>query len=242
LISADDLPEYQGVLNRTANQPPEAIRPDDRRKLLSLPFRVVTARHRLGVISDALKAKIVEARRFIATQLPPALQGAIEFFDRESYNSASSLLDNILFGKIAYGQAQANAKVNRMVAEVLGELGFRDDVMLSGLDFHVGVAGARLSVAQRQKLALARAIVKRPDFIILHESLNALDSSAQQKVLENVRQEFAGRGLIWALHRPGFAKFFDQIWVMRSGQIIERGTFAELDRPESAFTELLAGG
>jgi ABC-type multidrug transport system fused ATPase/permease subunit len=241
-ISADDLPEYQAVLNRTANQPPQAFRADDRRRLLSLPFRLVTARHRLGIISDALKAKIVEARRLVAEQLPPALQGAIEFFDRDSYNSASTLLDNILFGKIAYGQAQANAKVNRMVAGVLGELGFRDDVMVSGLDFHVGVAGARLSVAQRQKLALARAVVKRPDFLVLHESLNALDSSAQQKVLENVRREFAGRGLLWGLHRPVFAKLFDEIWVLRSGQIVERGTFEELSRPDTAFSELLAGG
>ncbi len=241
-ISADDLPEYQAVLARTAQQQPSAYRADDRERLLSLPFKIVPARHRLGVISAEIEGKVLAARRILRTQLPEALKGAIEFWDRERYNGSATLLDNILFGKIAFGQAQAAAKVNRLVAELLGELGFKDDVMLSGLDFHVGVAGARLSLPQRQRLGLARAVIKRPDILVLADALNALDSSAQARVLENLRREFKGRALVWGLNRPGFAAQFDHVWVVRGGQIVERGAFAELKRPGSALSELLEKG
>jgi ABC-type multidrug transport system fused ATPase/permease subunit len=238
-ISADDLPEYQAILARTANQQPGQYRAEDRERLLSLPFRLISARHRLGVVNEAIKGKVLAARRLFAAELPPALNGAIELFDSARYNGAATLLDNILFGKIAYGQAQAQNKVNRLVSDVLGELGFRDDVMTAGLDFHVGVAGARLSAAQRQKLALARALLKRPDALVLFEALSALDGASQSKVLASLKREMQGRGLVWGLQRPSLAKHFDEVWVMRGGRIVEHGAFDELNRPGTALAELV---
>ncbi len=238
-IGADDLPEYQAILARTANQQPSQYREEDRERLLSLPFRVISARHRLGVMTEAIKSKVLAARRLFAAELPSELNGAIELFDGAKYNGAATLMDNILFGKIAFGQAQAQSKVNRMVGDVLGELGFRDDVMMAGLEFHVGVGGARLSAAQRQKLALARALLKRPDVLVLYEALSALDGASQVKVLENMRSEMQGRGLIWGLQRPSLTKYFDEIFVMRGGRIVEHGQYADLDRPGTALAELL---
>lgn len=238
-VAAEDLPEYQAILGRTANLAPKEYRAEDRRMLLSLLFRVVAARHRLGVITDAIKAQVVEARKFFAAELPDDLKGAVAFFDADTYNKASTLLDNVLFGKVAYGQAQAQPKLARFVRATLDELALSDDVMLFGLDFQVGVAGARLSASQRQKLGIARAVLKRPDILILAEAGNALDGGSMAKIIGKLLQEFQGRAIVWGLSRARFAQQFDHVIVMRAGRIVEQGTFAQLDRPDSALKELL---
>jgi putative ABC transport system ATP-binding protein len=239
-IAADELPEYQAILARTANLPPPEFRAEDRRRLLALLFKVIPARHRLGVVTAEIKNHVLAARKLFRTELPEELKGAVEFFDADAYNKASTLLDNVLFGKVAFGQAQAQIKLARFVRMTLDELSLSDDVMLFGLDFSVGVAGARLSAAQRQKLGIARAMLKRPDILILAEAGNALDGASQSKVVQNVVKEFKGRGIVWGLSRARFASHFDHVLVMRAGRVVEQGTFEQLNRPDTALKELLS--
>ena len=238
-ISSDDLPEFQAVLARINREGIAAIRPDERTMLLSLPFKISPARHRLGVIDDGLRDRILKARRAFASGLPDEFTGAVEFFDAEGYNSASSLLDNILFGKLAYGQARGAERVRVIIGEVIDALDLRPAVMEVGLNFHVGNGGGRLSGAQRQKLGIARAILKRPDILILNEATASLDGSAQAAILDGLISEFEGRGLIWAVHRPSMARRFDRVIVMRSGQVVENDTAAALDREGTALHEMI---
>ena len=179
------------------------------------------------------------AREIFANELPAALSGTVEFFDVDSYNRAANLLDNILFGKVAYGQARAQERVGELIGDVVAELGLRDTVAEVGLEFDVGIAGARLSGSQRQRLALARAILKRPDVLIMFEATASLDSISQARIMENVLAEFTGRSLIWGVHRPAMAEQFDQVLVMRQGRVIEHGAFAELNREGTFFHELM---
>lgn len=238
-ISSEDLPEFQAVLGRINRDGMAALRGDDRTMLLSLPFKISPARHRLGVIDDGLRARILEARKTFALSLPDEYQGAVEFFDADNFNSASSLLDNILFGKLVYGQARAAERVREVVGEVIDALDLRSAVMEVGLGFHAGVGGARLSGGQRQKLGIARAILKRPDILILNEATSNLDGATQARILDGLIAEFAGRGLIWAVHRPSMARRFDRIIVMRSGRVVEIDTPDALDREGTALHDLI---
>ena len=109
-----------------------------------------------------------------------------------------------------------------------------------GLDYHVGTAGSRLSQAQRQRAAITRALLKRPDLLILNEATSALDAPAQVKVMAGLREEMAGRGLIWVLHRASLARQFDRVLVMSGGKLQEQGRFEELDRKDSLTALLMA--
>lgn len=238
-IGSDELADYQALVARTARQDPDQMRQEDRQRLISLPFKLIPARHRLGLITDEIKAKVLAARDLFREQLPGDLQGAVEFFDSHAYNGASTLQDNILFGKVAYGQAQAAQKLNLIIGEVLDEQSLRGSVMRVGLDFPVGVAGSRLSAAQKQKLALARCLIKRPELLLVNEGITSLDGAAQRRVLSAVLKEFEGRGVIWALHRTAYAEQFDKILVMRSGKVVEQGTYEELNKDGTLFLELL---
>jgi ABC-type multidrug transport system fused ATPase/permease subunit len=113
-------------------------------------------------------------------------------------------------------------------------------VIEAGLQAETGVSGARLSLAQRQKLALARAILKRPEVLITYDPVGPLDPSEQTVVLDGLLEAFAGRTIIWALSRGDWAQRFDHVLVMRRGQVVEQGDYAELNKDGSVLHELVA--
>ena len=239
-ISADDLPEFVAILGRIGAGGPAALAKADRTKLLSLPFKLIPARHRLDVIDEAMQVRLLEARRVFRADLPVEARPEIEFFDAERYNAAASVQDNILFGKIAYGEADAPVRVPSVLAEVVDALSLRQTVIDVGLDYNVGTGGSRLSFAERQKAGIARAVLKRPDLLILNEATSALDGQAQSRVTKGLRDEFAGQGIIWVLHRASLARNFDRVLVLSNGKLQEQGTPLELEGNGSLMSLLIA--
>ncbi len=224
-IRSDDLPEFQAMLNRVERLGIAGVTEEDRTMLLSLPFRVVEPRHRLDVIDATMQERILEARRIFAAELPDALKGAVEFFDSAKWNTAATIQDNILFGKIAYGQAQGGDRVAALIGEVIEELELRRAVLEVGLDYQVGIGGSRLTTAQRQKLGIARAVLKRPDMLVLGDALSVFDGTTQSRLLDALRREFKGRGLLVTLDSAEAAKGFETVIEMREGRIVRQQTF-----------------
>ena len=239
-ISANDLPEFAAILGRAEKGRAAVLPAPDRTKLLSLPFKLIAARHRLDVLDENMQQRLLEARRVFRADLPAEDRIQIEFFDAERYNAAASLQDNILFGKIAYGEADAPVRVPAALAEVLDALALRQTVIDVGLDYNVGPGGSRLSLAQRQVVGIARAMLKRPDLLILNEATSALDGQAQVSVAKGIKAEFEGRGVIWVLHRASLARNFDYALVMSDGKLQEQGAPAELAERKDSLLTLLA--
>jgi len=125
-------------------------------------------------------------------------------------------------------------------AEVVDALSLRQTVIEVGLDYNVGTGGSRLSSAERQKAALARAVLKRPDLLILNEATSALDGQAQSRVTKGLKEEFTGRGILWVLHRASLARNFDRVLVLSNGKLQEQGTLSELDGNGSLMSLLIA--
>ncbi|HEX6141847.1 MAG TPA: ABC transporter ATP-binding protein [Geminicoccaceae bacterium] len=227
-ISADELPEFRALVGQADPQRLSTLSPDRQERLISLTFKLIPARHRLGLVEEDLQAKLLEARHRFREMLPEGLQAAIAFFDPDRYNAAASLQDNVLFGKVAYGQAQAAERISDLLSEVLDELDLHDRVIEVGLQAQTGVGGSRLSLGQRQKLALARALLKRPEVLILYDAIGPLDPHEQSEIREMLLAEFENRTLIWALTRSEEAEPFDRVLVMRGGRIVEQGRYNEL--------------
>jgi putative ABC transport system ATP-binding protein len=239
-ISSADLPEFRAILGRIGRGGAEALSAADRTKLLSLPFKLIPARHRLDVIDEALQARLLEARQRFRVELPESAQREIAFFDADAYNAAASVQDNILFGKIAFGEGEAPTRIPVVLGEVVDALSLRQTIIDVGLDYNVGPGGSRLAAAQRQKAAIARALLKRPDLLILNEATAALEGAAQAAVNGGLREECAGRGVIAVLHRASLARHFDRILVMSNGKLHEQGGFNDLDHKGSLMSLLAA--
>jgi len=237
-IEADDLPEFNKLLQQSRQHGLDNLPPDDRRRLISLPFRLVVARHRLGLITKPIQESILEARHKIH-QLSNTEDLGIEFFDEASYNPRISIQDNILFGKLAYGQAHAQQKINTLIADVVDDLDMRNDIIEAGLRYEVGVAGGRLSAIQRQKLGLARALLKAPDMLVINGALSSLDPASERRLIDNVRTAMAKKGILWILGRVQLSEQFDIVMVMERGKLLDKGTFAEMQRDNEHFQHLL---
>ncbi len=238
-ISANDLPEFNQLLNDIRQQGLENLPQANQRRLMSLPLKLIVARHRLGLITEPIQQKILEARRRIH-ELAQSEALGIEFFDENSYNPRISVQDNILFGKLAYGQAHAQAKVSALIADVVESLGLRDEIIRAGLAYEVGVGGGRLSSIQRQKLGLARALLKAPDLLVINEALSGFDSASERRLIDNVRRQMESRGILWVLGRIQLAEAFDSVLVMERGKLVDQGSFGDMQRDSEHFKQLLA--
>ena len=123
--------------------------------------------------------------------------------------------------------------------ELLDEIGLRQLVVTIGLDYQVGVGGARLPIADRQKIALVRALLKRPELLVVDNAVAALDPSSQERVLAGILEERKGCGLIWVVQRPDVAERFSVVLVMERGKLTEKGAFAELKSNGGPLHKLL---
>ncbi len=237
-VSSDDLPEFQAMLRRVENTGLDGAGETDVAMLMALPFKLVLARHHLDLIDDAMQERLLEARRVFAQGLPEDLKPAVQFFDRDAYNAASSIQDNILFGKMASEKAQSGARVGKEIAEVIEELGLQRTVIETGLSYEVGIGGSRLSPAQRQKLALARCLMKRPDVVIVNEALSSLDKDSRDAIFTRVKEGISERSLIWIDSQDGTEKDdrFQQVFAAESGRIIPLGEAASAERLDVAET------
>ena len=112
------------------------------------------------------------------------------------------------------------------------------------MDFHdkfetiVGERGITLSGGQKQRLSIARALIIKPNILILDDALSAVDASTEREVLQNVFSESAGRTMIIISHRVSTVKDCDEIIILDEGKIIERGSHDSLVKKAGYYSKL----
>lgn len=220
-ISAEALPEYTAALRRAEATGLDHLEDADRSLLMALPFQLIPARHRLGLFEPGDIARLLAARRMFAADLPADLRGAIAFFEREHYNVAASVQDNILFGKLVYGRPQSQRAVGALLDEVVDTVGLKAAIIELGLAHEVGICGVRLPAVQRQKLGLARALLKRPDILILDQAMASLEPAAQAALMRQLLDAEGGPTLICVLASGDDRSQFDRVIAMEGGRIAE---------------------
>jgi len=110
------------------------------------------------------------------------------------------------------------------------------------LQFQVGSKGDRLSGGQRQKLAIARAFLKKPKILIMDEATSALDNQSQGRIQNLLDTHWKGKStLIAVIHRLDIIKGYDKIGVMKTGKIEEMGSYNELMAKKGLLYELATG-
>lgn len=107
-----------------------------------------------------------------------------------------------------------------------------------GFNTLVGSLGDQMSGGQRQRLALARALVRDPSILILDEATSAVDSQSERLIYNALERSRRGLTTIMIAHRMSTVKNADMIYVLHSGEIVENGTHAELMAKEGRYYEL----
>jgi ATP-binding cassette subfamily B protein len=103
----------------------------------------------------------------------------------------------------------------------------------------IGAEGLGLSQGQRQRILIARAVYKNPDYLFFDEATNALDANNERRIMENLKGFLEGKTVVVVAHRLSTVVNADQIIVLDKGQIIEQGTHSELASQRGAYFQLV---
>lgn len=137
------------------------------------------------------------------------------------------LFDGSVRDNIAYGTEGAT---DDEIIEAAKKANIHEYVstLPSGYDTHVGERGVKLSGGQRQRIAIARVFLKNPKLLILDEATSALDNATEMQIQASLEELSRGRTVIVVAHRLSTVKNADEIVVLDSEGIVERGTHDEL--------------
>ena len=152
------------------------------------------------------------------------------------------LQENFLFdGSVASNISFARRHATRAEVEAVSRIAHADEFIRGfpeGYDTIVGERGIKLSGGQRQRVAIARAILADPRILILDEATSSLDSESESFIQDGLRALRRGRTTFVIAHRLSTIQSADQILVLEHGQIVERGTHAELLAAAGRYREL----
>ena len=152
------------------------------------------------------------------------------------------LQENFLFdGTVAENIRFARPDATRAEIEEVAKIAHADEFVRAfpeGYDTIVGERGIKLSGGQRQRIAIARAILADPRILILDEATSSLDSESEALIQEGLRRLREGRTSFVIAHRLSTIRSADQILVLEHGEIVERGTHAELMARRGRYREL----
>jgi len=151
--------------------------------------------------------------------------------------------DGVIFSEsIARNIAVDDGEVNVMRLERAARIAnIHDYVMGLPLKYNtiIGRDGIGLSQGQKQRILIARAVYKNPDFIFLDEATNALDAKNEKTIVENLDEFYQGRTVVVVAHRLSTVKNADQIIVIDGGKIVETGNHASLIKKRGAYFNLV---
>ena len=171
------------------------------------------------------------------------LRKAVGYVQQETFLFSNTVRKNILFGVDEENLLPTRVPEFAMkmsTEKAAAVAGLADDIrgFKNGYEQLVGERGITLSGGQKQRTAIARAVMRNPRILILDDSLSAVDTLTEEKILRGLRDIRSGRTTLIVSHRVSTIKDADLICYLKDGEIVERGTHEKLLEIDGEYAEL----
>jgi ABC-type bacteriocin/lantibiotic exporter with double-glycine peptidase domain len=243
-LQPEELDDFKSLVKRLEKYRLHQLSKTDRKKLLELSLRFVPGIHKVVGLPMMLEHLILEGRALFKEKISEDHPDSIAFLQMSEYIYSQTILNNIFFGKAKTTSTHAQEKINQCIVQLLveDEENLLETIVEIGMQFQVGSKGDKLSGGQRQKLAIARAFLKKPRMLIMDEATSALDNKSQARIQNLLENRWKGKSsLLAVVHRLDIVKNFDAIAVLKAGKIVEMGTYNDLIEKKGALYELEFG-
>ena len=152
---------------------------------------------------------------------------------QESFIFSDTIANNIAL-------STDNIDIPRMLhAAQIANIGNFISSLPLGYNTRIGMEGNGISAGQRQRILIARAVYKSPEFMFFDEATNSLDATNERVIMENLRQSYKGKTVIISAHRLSTIKDADQIIVLHHGEVMEQGTHSQLLEAHGYYFKLV---
>jgi ABC-type multidrug transport system fused ATPase/permease subunit len=228
-LTRKEAESLRQTVNKKGKRRLSTLTESHRRSLIRLALHYIPAVHDLIDVPDDLADRIVNSRQSLKKIIEKKAPNAVAFYQSDAYIKTSSVQENILYGRITSESSDVKATIAKYINRLLVEEELLEAILEIGMKFDVGSGGENLSGGQRQKLALARALLKKPSILFLDEATASLDNNSQDRVQRVLESRWKGEStLVAVVHRLDIIKNYDKIAVMNSGRIEEMGKYDEL--------------
>ena len=162
-----------------------------------------------------------------------ALRNHLGYVPQDVFLFSDTIGNNIAFG------LRDNEPSERRVQQAAEEAGVADDIRAfeRGFDTMLGERGVNLSGGQKQRVSIARALIKRPDILLLDDCLSAVDTETEERILSAIHRQSSSCTMIVS-HRLASLRGADRILVLDEGQLVEQGTSEELLRAGGLYATM----
>jgi ATP-binding cassette subfamily B protein len=150
----------------------------------------------------------------------------------------SYVFNDTIANNIAIGEDVIDKQKLRKAVEIANIQDFIESLPLN-YNTKIGNEGVGVSGGQKQRLFIARAVYKSPEYIFFDEATSALDANNEKIIIENLEQFFRGKTAIVIAHRLSTVKHADKIIVLDKGRVIEEGSHGELVAKKGEYYRLI---
>ena len=240
-LSPRNALEYAPLVNRLHAASGYELSPDEERLLLKAALLYIPGQHTSIPMPPDLTRHILTARPHGQDLLRQEPIAGMSPLQHDTPVQGQSVFRNILFGTMKTDSGSANEKINQAIIRVLIEEDCLEDIAAAGMQYQVGNMGDKLSGGQKQKLAIARVLLKEPKILLMDEATSALDNASQARIQHLMDRWRGERTVIAVVHRLDSIQHFDAVGVMKAGKLVEYGPYEQLMEHKGVLYELVTG-